>query len=161
ADDKSILLREAISVNESYLWRVDSASGQKTLITPKTGERVAYDEARFSKDGKGVYVATDKDSEFRRLAYLDLATMKYSFVTSAIPWDVEEFDVSEDGRSIGYIVNENGSSALHVIDTSSKKERAVPKLPLGVITELKWHKNNRDLGFALSWAHAPRDAYSV
>jgi dipeptidyl aminopeptidase/acylaminoacyl peptidase len=161
ADDKSILLREAVSVNESYLWRVDAASGNKTLITSKGGERVAYDNARFSKDGKGIYVITDKDSEFRRLAYLDPSTMKCTFLTSALSWDVEDFELSEDGRSIAYIVNQSGASALHVMDTTTRKERSVPKLPLGVITGLKWHKNNRDLGFTLTWAHAPRDAYSV
>src|SRR5437773_890428 len=91
ADDKSILLRQGVSVNESYLWRVDIASGNKSLITPKGGERVAYDNARFSKDGKGIYLITDKDSEFRRLAYLDLATMRYRFLTSALRWDVEDF----------------------------------------------------------------------
>jgi hypothetical protein len=30
---------------------------------------VAYNNAKFSKDGKGLYVTTDKDSEFQRLAY--------------------------------------------------------------------------------------------
>ncbi|HEX7959418.1 MAG TPA: prolyl oligopeptidase family serine peptidase [Terriglobales bacterium] len=160
SDDKSILLGEGISVNESYLWRVDAASGTKTLITPR-GDRVVHDNARFSKDGKGIYLITDKDSEFRCLAYLELATMKYTFLTGALSWDVEDFELSEDGRSIAYTVNENGSSVLHVIDTATKKERALPKLPLGVITALKWHKNNRDLGFSLSWAHAPRDAYSI
>jgi dipeptidyl aminopeptidase/acylaminoacyl peptidase len=159
ADDKTILLREAISVNESYLWRVEE--GHKALITPKGGERVVHDNARFGKDGKGIYVITDKDSEFRRLAYLDLATMKYTFLTSTLSWDVEDFELSEDGRSIAYTVNQDGSSALHVMDTASRKERPTSKLPSGVITALKWHKNNRDLGFSLSWAHAPRDAYSV
>ena len=161
ADDKSILLSEGISVNESYLWRVDAASGQKTLLTPKTGERVVHDNARYSKDGKGIYVITDKDSEFRRLAYLDLATMKYSFLPGPTRWDVEDFELSEDGRSIAYTVNQEGSSVLHVIDAASKKERTVPKLPLGVITGLRWHKNSHDLAFSLSWAHAPRDVYSV
>ena len=161
ADDKAILLGENVSINESYLWKVDAASGQRTLITPKSGERIACDNARFSKDGKGIYLITDKDSEFRRLAYLDLAGMKYTFLTSALSWDVEDFQLSDDGRSIAYTVNQDGSSALHVIDTANRKEKPTPKLPPGVVTGLKWHKNNRDLGFSLSWAHAPRDAYSV
>jgi dipeptidyl aminopeptidase/acylaminoacyl peptidase len=160
SDDKTILLQEGVSVNESYLWRVDAASGNKTLITPR-GNRVVHDNARFSKDGKGIYLISDKDSEFRRLAYLDLATMKYTFLTGTLSWDVEDFELSDDGRSVAYTVNENGSSMLHVIDTPSKKEKPLPKLPLGVITALKWHKNNHDLGFSLSWAQAPRDAYSI
>src|SRR5213082_2268721 len=69
----------------------DAASGRKTLLTPKQpGDSVAYGGAQFSRDAKGVYVTTDRGSEFQRLAYLDLATGQYRFLTSAIPWDVDE-----------------------------------------------------------------------
>src|SRR5215471_3519897 len=36
-DDKTLLAVEEISINESYLWLVDAATGQKTALTPKTG----------------------------------------------------------------------------------------------------------------------------
>src|SRR5207244_12616467 len=69
-DDKKILLLEEFSINESYLWLVDAVTGQKSELTPRHAtEKVSYGEARFSKDGKGIYVTTDKDSEFHRLAY--------------------------------------------------------------------------------------------
>src|SRR5882762_3324770 len=67
-DDKKILLEEELSINESYLWLVDATTGEKTELTPRnTSEKVSYGEGRFSKDGKGMYVTTDKDSEFHRL----------------------------------------------------------------------------------------------
>jgi len=35
------------------------------LVTPKgEAEKVAYGDARFSKNGKGIYATTDRDSEF-------------------------------------------------------------------------------------------------
>src|SRR5271169_268394 len=78
-DDKQILVLEEISANETYLWLMDSSSGEKTLLTPKGGaEKIAYGSAKFSKDGKGIYLTTDKDSEFQRLAYLDLSSKKYT-----------------------------------------------------------------------------------
>jgi len=50
-DDKRILLLEELSINESYLCPVDTATGQKTELTPHNmTERVSYGEARFSKD---------------------------------------------------------------------------------------------------------------
>ena len=80
-DDKKILLAEELSINESYLWLVNIATGEKTELTPRnTTEKVSYSEARFSKDGKGIYVTSDKDSEFHRLAYIDLATKQSTFV---------------------------------------------------------------------------------
>jgi hypothetical protein len=89
-DDKHILLLEEVSINESYLWLVDTATGEKTELTPHdTKEKVAYSSARFSKDGKGIYVTTDLGSEFQRLALLDATGKNPKFLTSDIPWDVD------------------------------------------------------------------------
>jgi protease II len=67
-DDRQLLVMEVISANESYLWLIDVVTGEKTLITPKgEAEKVAYGNAQFSKDGKGIYVRTDRESEFQRL----------------------------------------------------------------------------------------------
>src|SRR5438876_1092555 len=64
-DDRTILLAQGVSVNESYLWLVDAASGEKTLLAPPPGsETVAYGDAKFSRDGKGIYLSTDQGSEF-------------------------------------------------------------------------------------------------
>src|SRR5438046_6587144 len=131
-DDRQILLAQAISVNEGYLWLVDVTSGAKTLLTPKQpGDSVAYGAAQFSRDGKGIYVTTDRESEFQRLAYLDLVTGRYRFLTSGIPWDVDEFDLSPDGRSIACATNEAGASVLRVLDAATGIERRLPKLPTG------------------------------
>jgi dipeptidyl aminopeptidase/acylaminoacyl peptidase len=161
-DDKKILLMEGISVNETYLWIVDAATGEKTALTPrKTEEQLAYGSARFSKDGKGVYVTTDKDSEFQRLAYIDLATKKPKIVTPDLSWDVDEFQQSWDGKWIAFLSNEDGLSKLHILDSATGKERTVPKLPHGVMNGLNWHRNNRDLGYGLQTGSAPGDCYSL
>jgi dipeptidyl aminopeptidase/acylaminoacyl peptidase len=161
-DDKKILLMEGISINETYLWLVDTVTGEKTELTPrKTEEQVAYASARFSKDGKGVYVATDKDSEFQRLAYMDLATKKMNIITPDLSWDVDEFEQSWDGKWIAFLSNEDGLSKLHLLEAATGKERPVPKLPVGLMGGLIWHRNNRDLGFALLTGSAPGDCYSL
>jgi len=161
-DDGQILLSQGISVNESYLWLVDVASGQKTLLTPReAAETVAYDGAQFSRDGNGVYVTTDRGSEFQRLAYLDLATKRYRFLTSGIPWDVDEFALSPDGRWIACVTNEDGVAALHVFNAATGAERGIPKLPAGVISDVRWRKGGLELGFTRASARAPADAYSL
>ena len=161
-DSSKILAVEEISANEAYLWIVDAKSGEKTLITPKGGaEKIAYNDGRFSKDGKGIFVTTDKDSEFQRLAYVDLATKEHTYLTSNIPWDVDEFDLSDDGKTIAFVVNEDGFGVLHLFDTNTRKEKSVPSLPKGVISGVQWHKNNRDLGFNLSSARSSSDVFSL
>src|SRR5579863_1235693 len=161
-DDKQILLKEELSINESYLWLVDAGTGEKTAMTPRDAkEKISYGDGEFSKDGKGVYVTTDKDSEFHRLAYLDFAAKQLKYLTTGIPWDVEVFELSHDGRRIAFVTNEAGVSALHVRNTGSQTDSALPKLPSGVIGGVRWNRNNRDLGFTVMNARGPGDSYSI
>jgi dipeptidyl aminopeptidase/acylaminoacyl peptidase len=161
-DDKKILLQEYVSVNETYFWLVDTASGEKTLLTPRqAGVQVAYENARFSKDGKGVYLTTDKDSEFQRLAYLDLASRQMRVLTPGISWDVEQFDLSRDGKRIAFVTNEDGIGVLHLLDTASGRELPAPHVPLGSVGGAFWHRNSHDLAFSLANAKSPGDAYSL
>jgi len=161
-DDRMLAVFEYVSVNESYVWLVSVATGEKTLLTPKGGpEKVAYGGARWSADGRGLYVTTDRDSEFQRLAYVDVATGKPTYLTSHIPWDVDRFALSPDGKTIAFETNEEGLSVLHLLDTATGKEKPAPKLPVGLISGLEWHGNGHDLGLTLSSAHSPSDAYSL
>jgi hypothetical protein len=41
--------------------------------------------------------------------------------------------------------DEDGVSVLHVFSLARKKEIELPKLPVGVMGGLRWHKNNHDL----------------
>jgi dipeptidyl aminopeptidase/acylaminoacyl peptidase len=160
-DGKQLVLENSVSAAESYVWLVDVGSGKKELLTPKATDTVAYSNARFSKDGKGVYLTSDADSEFLHLVYLDFASHKTTVLTPNLKWDVEEFNLSKDGRWIAFSANEDGISKLHVLDTKTNKEVPVPQLPVGVIGGLVWRDNSRELGLSLSTASQPYDTYSI
>jgi poly(3-hydroxybutyrate) depolymerase len=121
---------------------------------------VSYGDAQFAQDGKGVYVTTDKDYEFRRLAYIDLETKETTYLTTGLQHDVDEAALSEDGKVMAYVVNEDGLGVLHLMDLESRKELKVPKLPNGVVSDLGWRKNARELAFDLATDLAPTDVYS-
>jgi dipeptidyl aminopeptidase/acylaminoacyl peptidase len=158
-DDSKLLVNEEISVNETYLWLVDVAAGTKTALTPKGKDKIAYQNAAFSKDGKGLYVTSDAGSEFQRLAYMDLATKKTDFLTPDTA-DVDDFDLTEDGRTIAYVTNEKGVSVLHLMDTASRQSKPGPKLPLSVIGGLRWHKDGTLLAFTMETARSTSDVYT-
>ena len=160
-DEKQLLVINFVSAEESYLWLMDAATAEKTLLTPKGESKVSYGSGEFSKDGKGIYVTTDKDSEFHRLAYIDLATKQQTYLTSNIPWDIDEFDLSDNGKLIAFAANQDGFGVLHVLDTATRRERTLPALPRGVISGVKWHKNSRDLGFDVASARSSSDVYSL
>jgi dipeptidyl aminopeptidase/acylaminoacyl peptidase len=161
-NDKKILLKEELSINESYLWLVDTTTGERSVLTPRDAkEKISYGNAEFSKDGKGIYVTTDRDSEFQRLAYLDLTTKQPRYLTTKIPWDVDGFTLSYDGRRIAFVTNEAGVSVLHVRAAGGETDVALPKLPVGVIGGLRWQHDSRELGFSIVNARGPGDVYSV
>ena len=160
-DGRKILAVEYISANESYLWLIDAESGEKTQLTPKGGEKISYDGGEFSKDGKGIYTTTDKDSEFHRLALIDLSSRQHTYLTSALPWDVEEFDLSDDGQKIAFVSNEDGFGVLHIYDVATKSDQPVSNLPRGLVQRLHWRRHSHELGFNLMSARSPDDVYSL
>jgi len=50
---------------------------------------------------------------------------------------------------------------LHVINAATGAERRLPKLPSGLISDVRWRKTGAELGFTRSSARAPADAYSL
>lgn len=160
-DDTQLLVRECISVNESRLYLCDVQAGSLRVVTRDSTVQIAWTGAQFARDGKAIFVTTDKDSEYQRLCRLDLATRQLTPLTAALKGDVESFDLSPDGRRIAYVCNEEGASRLRMLDVKTRKELRVPKLPLGVIGGVKWRKNGHELGFSLSSAKSPADVYSL
>lgn len=126
----------------------------------------------FSKDGKNLFVTTDRDSEFQRLAYIDLASGKHTYLLPDAKWDVDDWDLSHDGKYIAYILNENGTSTLHMIEVTPGKEtpsaRPVkdpkfnPSLSAVVISGLRWHRDPKQalLAFNVAGARSPSDVYT-
>jgi dipeptidyl aminopeptidase/acylaminoacyl peptidase len=160
-DGGALLVLEYLSINESYLHVVDAKTGAVRALTQRDGAKVSYGGGQFARDGKSVFVTSDRDSEFQRLARLDLATGKETPLTANIPWNIEEFELSPDGRWLAFVVNEDGVSRLRLMDARTGRERRAPKLPLGVIGGLEFHENSRDLAFTMSSARSPSDVYSL
>lgn len=161
-DDKSLLVGQYVSINESYLWLVDCSNGTKSLLTPKGAVPVVYQSGKFSNAGKMIYTITDRDSEFRQLVRIELATKELEnltgqFPSSLPPGDIEAFDVSQDGK-IALINNEDGASVLYTwIGNSSRQVTRSTELAFGVA----WHRNNRDLGFSITSAASLADCWSI
>src|SRR5450830_204339 len=160
-DDKTLLVSEYLSANESRYWLVDAATGAKSLATPESKEKVAWSRGVFAKDGKSLYTTTDSGAEFHRLVSLDLASKKMTVLTPGIGWDVSSLSLAGDGGKLAFIVNEGGVETLHVLDTATRKEIALPKIPLGTIGTVRFHANGKDLAFTLSSARSASDVYSI
>src|SRR3989449_2374293 len=91
SDDRTILLGQGVSVNESYVWLVDVTTGEKTLLAPPAGGgRGADAGTEVSPDGQGIYLTTDEGSAVKRLPDLHLPAKRNPYLPSHIPRDVHE-----------------------------------------------------------------------
>ena len=158
ADGKKLLLGESISVSHSKRSILDIATGSITPVTPDL--RVSYDGGAFSADGKSIYVLTDEASEFGYLVRIDLATGNRTRVSPMMNWDVESFDISPDGTKVAYTINEEGLSKLYIQPLSVGGRAQVVELPIGTVGGVDWDSASARLGFTLSTARAPGDAYT-
>ncbi len=158
SDGKTLLVGDYHSVNDTVLFLVNTADSKRVQLT--SGKH-AYASAVLTPDGRGIYLTTDVDSDYNRLAYMDVATKKLTFLQPDIRWDVEDLDLTRDGKHLAYVVNQDGFSSLHVLNTQTQQDEMLPALPKGVINRVKWHSNGHDLAFSLASAHSPSDVYSI
>ena len=157
-DGTRLLINRYVSINETYPALFDVATQKKTPL-PIPGEGpVSFGAMKFSPDGKTVWLACDARGEFRQLARLDLATMKYTWLTADIPWDVDAIEVDPVSGQVAFTVNEDGASSLYLVE--SEKLRRV-ELPLGQVGSLDFSPDSKQLGFTLALPDAPADAYSL
>lgn len=160
--DKEIVYCEFISNTKSKLWMINLDTGEKRLLLGKSAKEDGYCSGpRFSKDGKGIYLITDYDSDVRYLAYLNLSDGQVKNLTATIKWDVDEFRLSPDGKTIAFVTNEDGVSRLQLLDTNGGQHKPVDSLPVGVISGLTWHNNSADLAFNFKSPRTPNDVYSL
>jgi dipeptidyl aminopeptidase/acylaminoacyl peptidase len=162
-DDRNLAVIHYSSSTDSKLLLVDVANGALTPVEPAAdhkGGPVSVAQARFSRDGRGLFFLSDRGGEFTALHFLDLYTRELRTLTPDTRWDVERFDLSQDGRLIAYTRNENGLSRLVLHDLRNNADILVPPLPAGaVIDAIDFDQSGRQLAVGLETAQSPLDVY--
>lgn len=160
-DGRILIVGEYISVNESHLWFVDFATGEKREFTPRAEKGVAYSGADYSADGKGVIYSCDRDSEFTRLFFHDLTTGKTKVVTEGFKGDVSGVTLSRDRRRGVFLVSEDGIDRAFLLDMATLTYRPIAGLPAAQLGGGSWHRDNRNVAFTISSARSAGDVYSL
>jgi dipeptidyl aminopeptidase/acylaminoacyl peptidase len=160
-DHTKLLVGEYISANESHIWLLDIASGKLTEITDRKANGIIQAGAHFSNKNNEIWFVTDKDNEFERLATMNLDTKKVTYHTSKIPWNIEDYDLSEDKKSIVFITNEAGLNKMYLMNANDKSYKAVANLPIGLIGGASFTKDNKSIFFTQSTAQSASDIYKL
>ena len=157
-DGKTAVVGEYVSVTKSNLHLVDLATGAMTPIGDHA-KAVAYGAAHYAPDGT-LWVTSDEGSDFQRLGTIDVKTGVFTARSPEKKWDVEGFDIAEDGSFVAYAVNEAGNGRLRIMDPKTGAVRKVDGLPAGVLGGIEiapWGM----IGLTFTSATSAADAYTV
>lgn len=149
-DGTKVLISRHHESLHNDLFLADIETGEMRLLTPHEG-RAVFHSPSFARDGRVLYLSSNLDSEFERLARIDLETGEWDFITED-QWDVDALSVSHDGKSLAYVRNEDGTSALYVLDLPPQGQlsaRRVRELPSGTVSGIAWQRNGQAFAVAL------------
>lgn len=156
-DKRIAYLADYRSVQDVDLYMLDIASGKMAAIGDRTKE-IAYTGFAVAPDGT-LWATSDEGSDFQQLGRLDPFTGTFTPV-SREKWDVDGFDLSDDGKTIAYVVNEAGFDALRILDVASGKVKRAGNLLAGNIGGLEiapWG----EIGFSFNSAKSASDVWSL
>ncbi len=152
------------SANESQVWLVNTTSGQSKQVLPTANEtlQATHFANGFSKDGKRLFVVSDRASEFREAMNFDLASGALTRVTGHIPWDVSGGAASDDGRWFVAQINADGRDELRLFDAVTSKEMSAPKVPAGSIgNNMQFHRATHQLAYSIDSAKGPSELFAL
>jgi dipeptidyl aminopeptidase/acylaminoacyl peptidase len=144
---------------------VDVDSGRETALAT---DLLIEGGVRFASGGRALYALGrarepdrrgDRDN-LRRLWYVDFASGMRRALAPTLPWDIERFAVSDDGRSVALSALAAGFNTLRVLDQPSGAMLEPQGLPAGFVDEFGFDRAGLHLAFTLETADSPADVWS-
>jgi dipeptidyl aminopeptidase/acylaminoacyl peptidase len=145
---------------DADLYLVAARTGERRHLNPRQGEdRILA--ARLHPDGRRVFLASSRDAEFSRLAWIDLADGKLTPAREDA-CDTDALALSPDGEWLAETLNVGGYSRLElrrVGPGDPGAPAAVGGLPAGVIEEAAFSPDGALLALALDRPDGPPDVW--
>lgn len=155
-----LLASNYVSITDSSAHIVDLDSGSVTLLAGGPGNESVNYPVAFDDGNEGYWLITNQGSEFQRLAWQATEPgAAIEVVTRDIDWDVSGAVISRDRKRMAFAVNENGRSAIYLLDPRSRKYRRVDNIPTGVAGSMEFSPDGRKLAMTLNTATTPSDTF--
>jgi dipeptidyl aminopeptidase/acylaminoacyl peptidase len=161
-DGRKLLILDFRSNTDTSVHLVDVDSGESRELTPHEEETI-YFPRPFLPDGSGFYLLSNEGREYLGLAFFRL--------DGGLEWvetpdsDIEELAMSNDGRVLCWVENDQGRARVRLRDLESGADLPEPQLPAGAISPIGSALTLTPDGShaALIWqgAQRPQDLYVI
>ncbi|MEY7848892.1 prolyl oligopeptidase family serine peptidase [Natrarchaeobius sp. A-rgal3] len=132
-DNRLAICRDRSSFDRELLV-LEVESGRCLRVTDHT-DGVRYDDIRWGPGGESLYCATDRGSDTKYLARIEVATGAVETVVERGEWNIECFDLEPNSRRVVFGTNVDGYTKLttgELVDDLTVREFPTPALPSGV-----------------------------
>jgi Tol biopolymer transport system component len=148
-DNRTLLIGESISANESHLWALDIAA-ESCLKSP-----IAHLKASSRKVPTSLIIPMKSGTSQTRtmnLSVWPLLTLKTKKlpITLQIPWNVERYRLSDDKKQLVFTTNEAGLNKMYLMNTVDKTYAEIKNLPVGLIGGAAFTKDGKYVFFTQS-----------
>ncbi|TQV74274.1 S9 family peptidase [Exilibacterium tricleocarpae] len=159
AKGERLLVQQYISATNSLVHIRDLRGNTLTSIAGAADTGSRNYGVDFNAQGNGVFLLTDRYSDFTQLVFADLKSGKETVITKDINWDVTGVTLSKDKSRAAMVVNEGGISRLYLLNTKTFKYRPVSNIPTGVIGRVAFNTKGNQLALSINTAKTPTDTF--
>lgn len=155
--DKAIVSE---NIANSYLYEMDLKSLERRRLLENEHE-ISIDMAKYDASGENIYFVSALHYEYLSLWSLNLASGSLENIVSDLKWDVSSFRLSPSRDKLVYKVNQEGYSRLFLLELSSGEEQEITPPGLGQISDIRFSRDGRQLGFSYQSPSSHTDVYAL
>lgn len=166
-DGRRATVIEILSTDDYNILLLDMKTGQKKNLTPHK-ERAVYAPGPWSPKGDGFFVLGNENREFVSLGYLQAKEGAQIRWMKTPEGDVDDVTISPDGRTLAFVVNNDGYSVVHFMNYRTGRSLGSVKLG-GVLSAgggdnsklTKFSADGKRVIFLLSTPTRPMEVYTL
>ena len=156
-DRRFVALSQMQSVYDSDLYLYDRKAALLQHLSPHDGP-IFFVPVTFEVGTHNLYYLSDEGSEFNYLMRYDAQTGRRGKVEEA-DGDIVYAQFSRTGQYRVVGINNDGSTDLRVYEAASGEQVALPDLPAGQITSVRFSSSESYMAFNLDGPRSPNDLF--
>ncbi|KPP80433.1 MAG: Prolyl oligopeptidase family protein [Oceanicaulis sp. HLUCCA04] len=154
------LVRNRTSADSDiFLADLNEADAEPALITEHEGN-IAYSAYTFTPDSSALVYATNEHGEFNQAWTYDLETSERAALIEA-DWDVMYVSYSPSGNYRVHAINEDGRTAVTLLDTRTGDAVELSGLPDGDLGGVRFSRDETTIALGVSSSTSPADIYTA
>jgi dipeptidyl aminopeptidase/acylaminoacyl peptidase len=157
-DGMWVALTKLNTTNDANISILNTRTKETTLISAHQGT-ANYQAETFDPASQYLYYLTDDGSEFAALKRYSLASGQHEDVQKA-DWDIAYTFFSYNGRYRVTGINQDGRTAISIVDGKTNKPMPLPAVPEGTITGVAISRSEKRMAFYVDGDRAPSNLYT-